>query len=71
MTLCRCAACGSRRVVCDEQSGGYSYSKGLFGSLLFGAGGAAAGVNGKKQAIYKCPDCGVSLTYEWLLLGTL
>lgn len=63
MTLYRCAGCGSSRVMVDKQTGGYSYSKGLLGSLLFGMGGAAAGVGGKSQTVYKCPDCGVTLTY--------
>ena len=64
MTLYRCAGCGSSRVMVDKQTGGYSYSKGLLGSLLFGMGGAAAGVGGKSQTVYKCPDCGVTLTYR-------
>lgn len=63
MALYRCAACGSPNVMLDKQTGGYSYSKGILGSLFFGAGGAAAGVNGKTQTVYKCPDCGQTLTY--------
>lgn len=63
MVLHRCAACGSPRVVMDKQAGGYSYSKGVLGSLLLGSGGAAAGMNGKTQTVYKCPDCGQTLTY--------
>lgn len=64
MAIVRCAACGSPNVMRDKQAGGYSYSKGLLGSLLFGFGGAAAGVNGKTQTLYKCPDCGQTLTYS-------
>lgn len=63
MALYRCAACGSSNVMLDKQVGGYSYSKGILGSLFFGTGGAAAGVNGKVQTVYKCPDCGQTLTY--------
>lgn len=64
MAIVRCAACGSPNVMRDKQAGGYSYSKGLLGSLLFGFGGAAAGVNGKTQTLYKCLDCGQTLTYS-------
>lgn len=63
MALYRCAACGSSHVVSDTQSGGYNYKKGLLGSILFGSGGATAGINGKTQTVYKCSACGLTLTY--------
>lgn len=66
MSLHRCAACGSRNVVVDTQSGGvsYNYKKGLAGTVVFGTGGAAAGIESKLQEVFKCQDCGMTLTYE-------
>ncbi len=65
MSLYRCAACGSPNVVTDTQAGGvgYNYMKGAVGTVLLGAGGAAAGIESKKQTVYKCPDCGTTLSY--------
>lgn len=63
MALYRCAACGSPNVVTDTVMEGYDYVKGAIGTAVLGVGGAAAGVNGKKQTVYKCPDCGITLTY--------
>lgn len=65
MGLYRCAACGSPNVVTDTQANGlkYNYLKGSIGTVVLGAGGAAAGVNSQQQTVYKCPDCGITLTY--------
>lgn len=61
MSLYRCAACGSPNVVTDTQSDGYNYVKGAIGTIVLGAGGAVAGINGKTKQVYKCPDCGLTL----------
>ncbi len=65
MAIYRCAACGSPKVMTDTQTGGveYSYLKGAVGTVVLGAGGAAAGIQNKKEQVFKCPDCGVSLSY--------
>lgn len=65
MALYRCAACGSPNVVTDTQTGGikYNYLKGALGTVALGAGGAAAGITSETQQVFKCPDCGVTLTY--------
>ena len=65
MSLFRCAACGSKNVSTDIQTAGikYDYVKGAVGTVLLGAGGAAAGITSKEQRVYKCSDCGVTLTY--------
>lgn len=65
MGLFRCAACGSPNVVMDNQVGGikYNYVKGAVGTVVLGLGGAAAGVTNETQTVYKCPDCGMTLTY--------
>jgi len=64
MSLYRCAACGSPNVVTDTEKEGYSYAKGAVGTVLLGVGGAAAGINGKTKTVYKCPDCGTTLSYS-------
>lgn len=65
MALYRCAACGSQNVMTDTQTGGiaYNYKKGAIGTVVLGVGGAAAGIEGKTQTVYKCQDCGITLTY--------
>ena len=65
MALYRCAACGSPNVVTDTQIGGlkYDYLKGAVGTAILGAGGAAAGIKNQQQQVFKCPDCGQTLTY--------
>lgn len=65
MGLYRCAACGSPNVVTDTQTGGikYDFIKGAIGTIALGAGGAAAGIKNQQQRVFKCPDCGVTLTY--------
>ncbi len=66
MVLYRCAACGSPNVVTDTQIGGikYNYVKGAIGTVALGAGGAAAGITSETQQVFKCPDCGMTLTYS-------
>jgi len=65
MALYRCAACGSPNVVTDTQAGDveYNYLKGTVGTVVLGAGGAAAGISSKQQRMFKCPDCGATLSY--------
>ena len=58
MSLYRCAVCGSPNVVKIEKNDGFSYSKALAGTVVFGTVGAVAGINGKKSYAYSCPDCG-------------
>lgn len=62
MALYRCSACGSPNVVIDAQKEGYDYLKGAIGTVLLGAGGAAAGINAKNKQVFKCPDCGLTLS---------
>lgn len=62
MALYRCAACGSPNVVTDIQKEGYDYVKGAIGTAILGAGGAVAGINGKTARVFKCPDCGLSMS---------
>ena len=66
MALHRCAVCGSPNVVTDTQTGGvsFNYKKGIVGTVVLGAGGAVAGIESKSQQIFKCQDCGNTLTYE-------
>ena len=66
MALYRCAACGSPNVVTDTQAGGisYNYAKGALGTVVLGVGGAAAGIQSSTQQVFKCPDCGTTLTYS-------
>ncbi|GEM_PF-3676462 len=63
MALYRCAACGSPNVVTDMENGGvnYNYVKGAVGTVLLGAGGAMSGIQSKKEQVFKCPDCGLTL----------
>ena len=65
MALYRCAACGSANVVIDTQTGGmsYNYKKGIVGTAILGVGGAVAGVENKTEKVYKCSDCGITLSY--------
>jgi len=65
MSLYRCAACGSPNVVTDTQNDGvkYDYLKGAVGTVILGAGGAAAGITNKSSQVFVCPDCGVTLSY--------
>lgn len=63
ISLYRCAACGSPRVVATTQKEGFSYVKGAVGTAVFGAAGAVAGLDGKKTQVFKCPDCGLELDH--------
>ena len=65
MAIFRCASCGSPNVMTDTQSGGvkFDYAKGIVGTVVLGAGGAVAGIKNTTQTVYKCPDCGMILTY--------
>lgn len=64
MALYRCAACGSPNVVTDTQTGGigYNYVKGAVGTVLLGVGGAAAGIQSKQEQVFRCPDCGLTMS---------
>ncbi len=66
MSLYRCAACGSPKVMVDTQAGGmkYNYVKGAIGDVILGPGGAVAGIESDQMQVFKCPDCGVTLTYS-------
>lgn len=66
MALYRCAACGSANVVTDQENDGikYDYVKGAIGTVVLGVGGAVAGISNKSKLIFKCRDCGVSLSYS-------
>lgn len=65
MGLYRCAACGSDRVVVDKQSDGikYNVTKGIAGTVALGVGGAVVGIDNNTAQVYKCPDCGITLSY--------
>lgn len=65
MSLYRCAACGSPNVMVDTQADGvsFNYGKGIAGTLILGPGGAAAGVSSSHRQVYKCSDCGTTLSY--------
>ena len=49
------------------QNSGYSFSKGLVGTALFGTVGAVAGINGKKNKIvqYMCSNCNYIYTHTY------
>lgn len=46
----------------SESNDGFSYSKALAGTLVFGSVGAVAGINGKKKVLYRCDKCGFETT---------
>ena len=61
MATIRCEKCGSLHVNVDTKiDSSYSVKKGLVGRLLFGLGGSAMGVGGKKREIksFHCQKCG-------------
>lgn len=68
MSLFRCANCGSPNVLEDVQNAGVSfdYKKAIVGTVVLGAGGAVAGMSNNTEKVYKCPDCGMTLTYPML-----
>lgn len=61
MSACRCAKCGSKKVITDTKNNGikYDYKKGIVGTMVLGAGGAVAGITNDVQTVYKCQDCGI------------
>ena len=65
MALYRCASCGSPNVKTDSETSGvkYNYVKGAIGTAVLGAGGAVAGIENKTKQVFKCPDCGLTLSY--------
>ena len=66
MSLYRCAACGSPNVVVDTVKDGvnFNYGKAAIGTAIFGAGGAVTGFSSDSRMVFKCPDCGLTLTYS-------
>lgn len=66
MVLHRCAVCGSPNVVTDQENDGiqYDYIKGAIGTVVLGAGGAVAGISNKSKQVFKCRDCGMTLSYS-------
>ena len=57
----RCFKCGSKNIQdVTEKDKSYSVGKGLVGTVLFGAGGAVMGIDGKVTVStnYVCRDCG-------------
>lgn len=65
MSVYRCAACGSPKVMLDTQSGGinFNFAKGALGDAIMGPGGALVGLESTETPVFKCPDCGMTLTY--------
>lgn len=58
----RCKNCGSTNITTETKTKKkFSWGKGFLGSLLFGSGGAVAGVNGKTKTTttYHCMACGL------------
>ena len=54
----RCIKCGSRKVSLVKYNEGYSFTKGIVGTAVFGSVGAVAGINGKTSQVYHCNECG-------------
>ena len=46
----------------SETNNQFSYGKAVVGTLVFGAVGAVAGINGKKTVTYRCDKCGHEIT---------
>ncbi len=46
----------------SETNDRFSYKKAAVGTLVFGAVGAVAGINGKKTVTYQCDTCGHTMT---------
>lgn len=61
MSMYRCAVCGSPNVKKVEGNSSFSYKKALVGTAVLGTIGAVAGINGKQNVVYHCPDCGAVL----------
>ena len=63
MALYRCSICGSSNVVKSEQKDGFSYKKAIVGTVVLGAVGAVAGIDGKKTNVFSCSECGSTLPH--------
>lgn len=63
MSLYRCAICASPNVLKNKEKDGFSYKKAIAGTVVFGAIGAVAGIDGKTKEVYSCPDCGNTLPH--------
>lgn len=46
----------------SEVNNQFSYGKAALGTLVFGAVGVVAGINGKKTVTYRCDKCGHEIT---------
>ena len=42
---------------------GYDYLRGAVGTVVLGVGGAAAGIKSQNTQMYKCTECGITLSY--------
>lgn len=71
MSLYRCAICASPNVLKNKEKDGFSYKKAIAGTVVFGAIGAVAGIDGKTKEVYSCPDCGNTLPHpKWGFIDT-
>ncbi len=61
-----CPKCGSWKWYEQGQvnNGGYSFKKGIIGTVVMGPIGAVAGINGKKSIVYYCQNCGFTRSYN-------
>ena len=61
-----CPICGEKAgwVIIDEDKKGFSGGKALFGGILLGPIGVAAGALGKKKKTYYCKKCGFQHEYK-------
>ena len=60
-TFIKYSAAGRYKPV-SESGGQFSYKKALLGTVVFGAVGAVAGINGKRTVTYQCDKCGHTIT---------
>ena len=60
-TFLKYANPGTYRKV-SETNDQFSYGKAALGTLVFGAVGVVAGINGKKTVTYRCDKCGHEIT---------
>lgn len=70
----RCKHCGSTNIhVYAEQKSSYSYTKGIIGTIVFGAAGAVAGVNGNQitESKFECLSCGMKGAAEYHVMGSI
>ena len=61
-----CPICGESEgwKLIDVTKKGFNSKKAIIGGALLGVVGLAAGVNGKKKALYLCSKCGFSHEYD-------